>query len=95
MQKKKKRIETVPCPYCGVDIRSDAKACPHCGSDDRTGWSEGRYLDGIDLPDDTEYDEVLQKEFSSDRAHPRISKVAVVGGILLILFIAGILRAVL
>jgi len=24
--------DTVPCPYCGVDIYDDAEVCPHCGS---------------------------------------------------------------
>ncbi len=59
----KRKKKTAPCPYCGEEIDVHAKACPHCGSDERTGWSEDRYLDGISLPDDEEYEKVREKEF--------------------------------
>ena len=24
--------DTIPCPYCAVEIYEDAEVCPHCGS---------------------------------------------------------------
>lgn len=62
--------EMIPCPHCGAEIRSDAKACPNCGSDDETGWSQKTYLDGIDLPDSDEYEELREREFGS-QSHAR------------------------
>ena len=59
----KKSNEDSLCPFCGGAIARDALSCPHCGSDDRTGWSEQKYLDGIDLPGDDEYDDMLAREF--------------------------------
>jgi hypothetical protein len=52
------------CPNCGEEVPADARACPNCGSDENTGWSEGTYLDGIDLPfEDDEYETLRAKEF--------------------------------
>ncbi len=53
----------VVCPFCGETIPASSKACPFCGSDERTGWSDGTYLDGIDLPDDDSYEEMMRREF--------------------------------
>ncbi len=55
----------VPCPYCGELIKEKAKVCSHCGSDEQTGWSDQTHLDGIDLNDDFDYDELVSKEFST------------------------------
>lgn len=52
----------VACPHCGEKIRRDAVSCRHCGSDDRTGWSEATYLDGLDLPEEGDYEEGLERE---------------------------------
>jgi hypothetical protein len=60
----KKSREMASCPHCGADIRRDAAACPVCGSDERTGWSEDTYLDGLDLPDPEEYEELREAEFA-------------------------------
>lgn len=56
------KTDWVACPHCGEEIKRDAKVCRHCGSDDRTGWSEATYLDGIDLPEEGEYDDSLEAE---------------------------------
>jgi predicted nucleic acid-binding Zn ribbon protein len=43
---------TFNCPVCGADVPRRAKACPQCGACEKSGWSEDRYLDGLDLPDE-------------------------------------------
>ena len=58
------REQFFACPNCGGNVPAKASACPHCGSDERTGWSEGTYLDGIDLGDDFDYEEARSEEFS-------------------------------
>lgn len=89
--------QKVPCPYCGEMINKDAKACPVCGSDESTGWSDMTYLDGIDLSDDYDYDEIVGKEFNSapkstiSYQRPWIFITAV---ILLILFLIIILQII-
>lgn len=57
-----KDSDWVACPHCGGKIKRDAKACRHCGSDDRTGWSEATYMDGIDLPEEGDYEDGLEEE---------------------------------
>ncbi len=89
-----KKNDFVACPYCGGTIKRNAKACPHCGSDDQTGWSERTYLDGIDIGDDFDYDEMVSKEFS-DGKYPVAwwkSWKTITGVVLLLLFIIMILR---
>ena len=81
---------TVPCPHCGEYIKKDARACPHCGSDERTGWSDRTYLDGVDLGDDVDYDELVQNEFPSRfHAPKKIQWIAVAGATVLFFFIAA------
>ncbi len=91
--------EWVPCPYCGEDIESDAASCKYCGSDEETGWSDATYMDGIDLPEDDDYAESVQRELGEllgERPARRFfgipSWVAVAGAILLILFSLALLR---
>jgi hypothetical protein len=43
---------TFSCPVCGADVPRRAKACPECGACEKSGWSEDRYLDGVDLPEE-------------------------------------------
>lgn len=86
--------DKVPCPYCGEPINRNAKACPHCGSDEQTGWSNDTYLDGIDLPDDVDYEELRRNEFSEGKKNlsTRTLIVSAVGGLLLLTFIYAIFR---
>ncbi len=63
----------VACPHCGEKIRKDAASCRHCGSDDRTGWSEATYLDGIDLPEEGDYEDGLEREGFIKRSAKRSS----------------------
>ncbi|NLL12116.1 MAG: zinc ribbon domain-containing protein [Fibrobacter sp.] len=62
--------KTAVCVYCGEQIDATAKACPHCGSDENTGWSENTYLDGIDLVDEDQYEEIREREFCKRTSFP-------------------------
>ena len=86
--------DLVPCPYCGEMIRKKAKACPHCGSDEQTGWSNDTYIDGIDLGDDFDYDELKEKEFSGKSYSGRWWKSwkTLTGIIVLALFLLFLIR---
>ncbi len=85
--------EYVPCPYCGEEIRRDARSCLHCGSDERTGWSHDTYLDGIGIPDESDYEQIVATEFghSEKRRSKAINWKRVVGALLLIGFIVLVL----
>jgi hypothetical protein len=88
-----KRNEIVNCPYCGEMMPRNASACPHCGSDERTGWSNQTYLDGIELGEEVDYEEVRRNEFSP-RYHRRlpIGRIIIAAAVLL-LFIVALLRS--
>jgi hypothetical protein len=60
-----KRLKApVVCPVCGENVPRGALACPECGADHNSGWREDadRY-DGIDLPDEFDYEEFTRREF--------------------------------
>jgi hypothetical protein len=93
-----KTNESFVCPVCGGTVQAGARACPHCGSDERTGWSDRTYLDGIDIGDDIDYDELVENEFGAppaDRHRKKISWAAIVAAVLLLLSLAGILKILL
>jgi hypothetical protein len=91
-----RNAETIPCPYCGEPIKKNAPACPYCGSDERTGWSEERYLDDVDLPEDTDYDEILRKEFPAQSGPPKkIPWIAIAGAVVLLCFVGAMLKMIL
>jgi len=94
---KKRDEDTVACPNCGEQIKRNAAACPHCGSDERTGWSDATYLDGIGLPDDVDYDSIVDAEFGENKGtHPKVPTLyVIVAAIILALFVIGILRGAL
>jgi len=59
----KKSREPFSCPVCGEEVPADAKSCPECGACDRSGWSEGAAIDGLNLPDeDFDYDRYVEEE---------------------------------
>ncbi len=89
-----KKQELVPCPHCGEMIKKTARACSHCGSDEQTGWSDATYLDGIDIGDDFDYEEMVSKEFS-DNHYPKgwfKSWKTITGILLLLLFLIAVVR---
>jgi hypothetical protein len=61
-----KRQAPTVCPVCGEDVPRGALACPECGADHSSGWREeaGNY-DGVDLPDEFDYEEFTRREFGS------------------------------
>ena len=82
------------CPHCGGVLKKNAAACPHCGSDGETGWSSNAYLNGIDLPDDVSYEEILRHEFGDRVRHKggtRRALFILIASILLAVMIAGTL----
>ncbi len=93
---KEKTNKTFTCPVCNGEVRVGAKACPHCGSDERTGWSDKTYLDGIDLDDDVDYEDLREREFgTAGTAKRKVSWIAVVAATLLVLALAGFIKMLL
>jgi uncharacterized membrane protein YvbJ len=88
-----KSNRTFPCPVCGFEVKQGAASCPQCGSDERTGWSQGTYLDGIDLGDDVDYDELRENEFGGSAGKKRkVSWIVVVAAALLLLALVGFIK---
>lgn len=54
------------CPVCGEDVPGGALACPECGADHNSGWREDAdTYDGVDLPEEFDYEEFTRREFGS------------------------------
>jgi hypothetical protein len=87
-----KKTGEFACPNCGGMVKKNAASCLHCGSDERTGWSDRTYLDGLDIGDDVDYDELVQQEFPSAKTRNRLSWKLIVAAVLLLLSAAGIIR---
>jgi len=69
-----KRQPPAVCPVCGEDVPRNARACPECGADEKSGWREdAEHYDGIDLPEEFDYDEFTQREFGRPPKPPGIS----------------------
>jgi hypothetical protein len=85
------------CPNCGGVVNERAAACPYCGSDEQTGWSRNTYLDGMSfLDDDVDDEELAENEFPSHapRRRVKITSKMIAGAIVLLYFIAGIVKFV-
>jgi hypothetical protein len=64
--RRRKRESPAVCPVCGEDVPRGALACPECGADHNSGWREdAASYDGVDLPDEFDYDEFARREFGS------------------------------
>jgi len=59
----RRREAPAVCPVCSEDVPRGALACPECGADHNSGWREDaeRY-DGVDLPDEFDYEEFTRRE---------------------------------
>jgi zinc-ribbon domain len=69
-----KRQPPPVCPVCGEEVPRNAPACPECGADEKSGWREdAETYDGLDLPDDFDYDEFTRREFGRSPKPPGIS----------------------
>ena len=55
------------CPNCGEWVPRGAVACGDCGSCAKSGWNASADYDGLDLPDDDDfdYDDFIEREFGS------------------------------
>src|SRR3954470_23799825 len=76
-RRKDRRTTPVICPVCGEDVPRGALACSKCGADHNSGWREdAESYDGVDLPEEFDYDEFARKEFGAPSRQPaRISTV--------------------
>src|ERR1043165_2954242 len=74
------------CPVCGEDVPPGALACPQCGADHNSGWREGAgNYDGVDLPDEFNYEEFTRSEFGSSPKPAEISAIWWITAIVLVL----------
>lgn len=70
---------------CGESVPRNALACPECGADHNSGWREGaEAYDGVDLPDDFNYDEFVEKEFGGSPKPAGISPLWWITAIILL-----------
>ncbi len=89
------------CIHCGEAVRPDAASCWYCGSDYETGWSDKTYLDGIDLPEDFNYNDALEHEFGKSartekRKEPWFRNVIVgVAIVMIAVMLFGVLKSIL
>ena len=85
-ERKQKRVIPEACPVCGEDVPRGALACPECGADHNSGWREdAESYDGIDLPDEFDYEEFTRKEFGLSPKPPGISAFWWITAIVLVL----------
>ena len=83
-EKNWKREAPEVCPVCGEDVPRGALACPECGADHNSGWREdAASYDGLDLPEEFDYEEFSRKEFGSSAKPAGISWAWWVTGIVL------------
>ena len=83
------------CPVCGEDVPRNALACPECGADHNSGWREdAESYDGIDLPEEFDYEEFARREFGEGLAKPAgiswvwwVTAIVVLGLTVLYLFL--------
>ena len=75
-RRKEKQKSPAICPVCGEDVPGGALACPECGADHNSGWREdAESYDGVDLPEEFDYDEFTRKEFGGSPRPVGISTI--------------------
>ena len=79
------------CPVCGEEVPPRALACPECGADHKSGWrDDATSYDGIDLPEEFDYDEFVRDEFGSGVKPRGIPTIWWVTALLLLVALAGL-----
>lgn len=74
------------CPVCGEDVPPGALACSECGADHNSGWrEEAADYDGVDLPEEFDYEEFTRREFSSSAKPTDISAIWWITAIVLLI----------
>lgn len=64
------------CPVCSEEVPRGALACPDCGADHSSGWRvDAAAYDGLDLPDEFDYEEFTRNEFGSAAKPSGISTI--------------------
>ncbi|MEM9282156.1 MAG: hypothetical protein AAGA96_10035 [Verrucomicrobiota bacterium] len=56
------------CPVCGAEVSPNATGCQACGAQKLEGrWVDPEIYDGLDLPDDSEFDyeKFVERELGS------------------------------
>lgn len=62
------KTDQFTCPVCGNDVSPNARGCRKCGATKEDGqWVEPEIYDGVDVEDDFDYDEFLEREFGDGR----------------------------
>jgi len=80
---------TFICPVCGADVPRRAKSCPDCGACEKSGWSQDRYLDGVNLPGDGfGYDDYSRRELPGRSGQSRSQKFWMIVGIIVLIAMA-------
>lgn len=75
-RKRNKLATPAICPVCGEDVPGGALACPECGADHNSGWRENaESYDGVDLPEEFDYEEFAHNEFGMSPKPPRIHPI--------------------
>src|ERR1044072_7274503 len=73
------------CPVCGEAVPRNALACPECGADHNSGWREdAESYDGVDLPEEFDYEDFTRREFGSSPKPAGISPLWWVTAIVLV-----------
>lgn len=62
------------CPNCGAELKQDAKFCKECGADKDHGWGDDDYSSSYDLPDDDDYNAMVEKEFGKSKSPESLAK---------------------
>lgn len=63
------------CPNCGEDVPARAKSCRHCGATADAGWDESSGVEGLNLPDeeDFDYDAFAEREFGTPNRKKKVA----------------------
>ena len=80
------------CPDCGAEVRVGSRGCEECRAKSRKPWEQdGDHLDGVDMPEDFDYDDFIRREFEGkERLNKRARLWKITAIVLLVLMVLGI-----